>query len=62
VQERRFRWLHVVWSGAALAWNIVRAALGNILGGFLLVVVPFWICFGSRHSAMPEAKEDVPYV
>ena len=36
----------------ARAWNIVPAALGNILGGFLLVVVPFWICFGSKHSAM----------
>jgi hypothetical protein len=23
-----------------------RKALGNILGGFLLVVVPFWIAFG----------------
>ena len=37
------------WS-AALGWSIVPAALGNILGGFLLVVIPFWIAFGSKHS------------
>jgi formate/nitrite transporter FocA (FNT family) len=37
------------WS-AALGWSILPAALGNILGGFLLVVVPFWITFGSKHS------------
>lgn len=43
--------------GAALAWNILPAALGNILGGFLLVVVPFWLCFGSKHSAMAGGKE-----
>jgi len=41
------------WSGA-LAWNILPAAVGNILGGLLLVVAPFWIAFGSKHSAMSE--------
>lgn len=35
--------------GAAVGWSILPAALGNILGGFLLVVVPFWIAFGSKH-------------
>lgn len=49
------------WS-AALGWNILPAALGNILGGFLLVVMPFWICFGSKHSAMAERSEDSPHV
>ena len=39
------------WS-AALGWNIVPAAIGNIFGGFLLVVLPFWISFGSKHSSM----------
>ncbi|WP_219420571.1 formate/nitrite transporter family protein, partial [Pseudonocardia nigra] len=27
---------------AALAWNIAPAAIGNILGGVLLVAAPFW--------------------
>lgn len=49
------------WS-AALAWNILPAALGNILGGFLFVVVPFWVCFGSKHSAMNEGEEQFPDV
>ena len=40
--------------GAALGWNILPAALGNLLGGFLLVVVPFWIAFGSKHSEMRD--------
>ncbi len=39
------------WS-AALGWNILPAALGNLLGGFLFVAVPFWVAFGSKHSAM----------
>ena len=38
----------------ALGWNILPAAIGNILGGFLLVAVPLWIRFGARHSAMIE--------
>jgi formate transporter len=38
----------------ALGWNILPAAIGNILGGFLLVAVPFWISFGTKHSAMTE--------
>jgi formate/nitrite transporter FocA (FNT family) len=37
------------WS-TALAWSILPATLGNILGGFVLVVVPFWTAFGSKHS------------
>jgi formate transporter len=41
------------WS-AALGWSILPAALGNLLGGFLLVAVPLWISFGSKHSAMIE--------
>lgn len=41
---------------AALAWNILPAALGNILGGFLLVVLPFWVCFGSKHSEMTDSE------
>jgi formate/nitrite transporter FocA (FNT family) len=36
--------------GTAVGWSILPAAVGNILGGFLLVVAPFWIAFGSRHD------------
>lgn len=35
--------------GPALAWSILPAALGNVLGGSLLVVFPFWVAFGSKH-------------
>lgn len=31
--------------GAALAWNIVPAGIGNVLGGALLVALPFWFVF-----------------
>lgn len=41
------------WS-AALGWSIVPAAIGNLLGGLLFVVLPLWIAFGSKHSAMIE--------
>ena len=43
------------WS-AALAWSIVPAAIGNLLGGLLLVVLPLWIAFGSKHSAMIQGS------
>ncbi|MEX2625423.1 MAG: formate/nitrite transporter family protein [Ilumatobacteraceae bacterium] len=29
--------------GAALAWSIAPAAVGNILGAFFLVALPFWL-------------------
>jgi len=29
--------------GPALAWSIAPAALGNILGAFFLVALPFWL-------------------
>jgi len=35
------------WS-AALAWNIVPAGIGNIIGGSLLVVLPFWFALHRR--------------
>jgi formate transporter len=35
--------------GAALAWNIVPAGIGNIIGGSLLVVLPFWFAL-HRHE------------
>jgi len=35
------------WS-AALRWNIVPAGIGNIVGGSLLVVLPFWFALHRR--------------
>lgn len=40
--------------GTALGWSILPAALGNLLSSFLLVALPLWITFGSKHSAMSE--------
>ena len=34
--------------GGAIWWNIVPAAIGNLLGGALLVALPFWYAFGLR--------------
>ena len=38
----------------AFAWNIIPAGIGNILGGVLLVALPFWFIF-SRLG--PEARD-----
>ncbi|MEX2279205.1 MAG: formate/nitrite transporter family protein, partial [Acidimicrobiia bacterium] len=35
------------WSDA-LAWNVIPAGIGNMIGGTLLVAVPFWWIF--KHS------------
>ncbi len=32
----------------ALAWNLVPAGIGNVLGGTLLVALPFWYLYGHR--------------
>ena len=40
------------WSDAFL-WNILPAGLGNILGGTLLVALPFWFAFRDH---LPAAK------
>jgi formate transporter len=44
----------------ALGWSILPAALGNLLGGLLLVTLPLWISFGSKHSAMSNKRGDEP--
>jgi formate/nitrite transporter FocA (FNT family) len=42
--------------GAALAWNIIPAGLGNMAGGALLVALPFWYALGrSRRHALAAA-------
>jgi formate transporter len=35
--------------GLAIGWSIIPAALGNLLGGTLLVVFPIWLAIGSKH-------------
>jgi formate/nitrite transporter len=32
--------------GAALGWNILPAGLGNVIGGTVLVALPFWYLYG----------------
>ncbi len=36
--------------GPALAWSIAPAALGNVLGAFFLVALPFWVVSHRRQS------------
>jgi formate transporter len=36
--------------GPALGWSIAPAALGNILGAFFLVALPFWYLNSRRHD------------
>jgi formate/nitrite transporter FocA (FNT family) len=38
---------------AALAWNVVPVGLGNMLGGTLLVVLPFW------YALRPDTRSEV---
>jgi formate transporter len=42
------------WSDAFF-WNILPAGIGNILGGTLLVALPFWFAF---RSYLPGSKTD----
>ncbi|MEA2000589.1 MAG: formate/nitrite transporter family protein [Actinomycetota bacterium] len=32
--------------GSALAWNLIPVGIGNVLGGTLLVALPFWLVYG----------------
>jgi len=36
--------------GAAFGWNIIPAGIGNILGGALLVALPFWYALAKKES------------
>ena len=40
--------------GDAFAWSILPAAIGNIIGAFLLVALPFWFA-GTRKPHIPRA-------
>jgi formate transporter len=42
--------------GTALGWSIAPAALGNIIGGFVLVVLPFWFVL-RPHERTATVKE-----
>jgi len=42
--------------GAALAWNIIPAGIGNMAGGAFLVALPFWYALGpARRRALAAA-------
>ena len=36
--------------GEAFIWNLIPAGIGNILGGTLLVALPFWYLYGRRDT------------
>jgi formate transporter len=42
--------------GTALAWSIAPAAVGNLIGGLFLVVLPFWFAL-RPHERTATAKE-----
>jgi formate transporter len=44
--------------GAALSWNLVPAGIGNIVGGSVLVVLPFW--FALRRHERPSLAAQSP--
>ena len=48
--------------GTALGWSIAPAALGNIIGGFVLVVLPFWFVLRphERAAAAKECSRELP--
>jgi formate transporter len=43
--------------GVALWWNIIPAGIGNMLGGALLVALPFW--FALKPDTRARAMEDI---
>lgn len=48
--------------GEAIGWNLAPAAIGNVLGGALLVALLFWYTYGSdpqRREALEKAGEFV---
>ena len=37
--------------GQAFVWNLIPAGIGNVLGGTLLVALPFWYLYGRKQSS-----------
>jgi len=48
--------------GTALGWSIAPAAVGNLIGGFFLVVLPFWLALRphERAAAAKECSRELP--
>ena len=46
----------------ALGWSIAPAAVGNLIGGFFLVVLPFWFALRPREraAAAKECSRELP--
>ena len=46
----------------ALGWSIAPAAVGNLIGGFFLVVLPFWFALRphERAAAAKECSRELP--
>lgn len=46
----------------ALGWSIAPAAVGNLIGGFFLVVLPFWFALRphERAAAAEECSRELP--
>lgn len=42
--------------GAALGWSLLPAGLGNVIGGTVLVALPFWYLYG-RDEGRPPLNE-----
>jgi len=40
--------------GDTILWNLIPAALGNILGGSLLVILPLYYVFAERGEIVEE--------
>jgi formate/nitrite transporter len=43
--------------GDAIWWNILPAAIGNILGGALFVAIPFWYVLRKRQESMQQGSQ-----
>ncbi len=43
--------------GPALAWSIAPSAIGNVLGAFFLVALPFWLVNTRQAARRPDTDE-----
>jgi hypothetical protein len=55
-------WFTAVLWDIALGWSIAPAAVGNLIGGFFLVVLPFWFALRphERAAAVNECSRELP--
>lgn len=40
--------------GDAIFWNLIPAGLGNVVGGTLMVALPFWLVYGRPHTGVGD--------